>query len=87
MSLNKHYLYLWMRILLTLLIENWKLYETKQIFPLCFSVLADKDKTNALKKSKSIDRARYENSCYATDDDDNIVFEDFARLRLNEPDE
>lgn len=38
-----------------------------------------------LKKSKSIERARYENSCYATDDDDNIVFEDFARLRLNEP--
>lgn len=41
---------------------------------------------NALKKSKSIERSRYENSCYA-DDDDNIVFEDFARLRLNEPDE
>jgi len=38
-----------------------------------------------LKKSKSIERARYENSCYANDDDDNIVFEDFARLRLNEP--
>ncbi|XP_012216180.1 arrestin homolog [Linepithema humile] len=37
-----------------------------------------------LKKSKSTDRARYENSCYANDDDDNIVFEDFARLRLNE---
>ncbi|KAK0086270.1 hypothetical protein PV325_003469 [Microctonus aethiopoides] len=38
-----------------------------------------------LKKGKSVDRARYENSCYANDDDDNIVFEDFARLRLNEP--
>ncbi|XP_012056464.1 PREDICTED: arrestin homolog [Atta cephalotes] len=38
-----------------------------------------------LKKSKSIDRARYENSCYTNDDDDNIIFEDFARLRLNEP--
>lgn len=38
-----------------------------------------------LKKGKSIDRARYENSCYDNDDDDNIVFEDFARLRLNEP--
>lgn len=38
-----------------------------------------------LKKSKSTDRARYENSCYDNDDDDNIVFEDFARLRLNEP--
>jgi arrestin-2 len=39
-----------------------------------------------LKKGKSVERSRYENSCYA-DDDDNIVFEDFARLRLNEPDE
>ncbi|XP_033229224.1 arrestin homolog [Belonocnema kinseyi] len=38
-----------------------------------------------LKKTKSMDRSRYENSCYANDDDDNIVFEDFARLRLNEP--
>ncbi|EZA59121.1 Arrestin-like protein [Ooceraea biroi] len=38
-----------------------------------------------LKKGKSIDRARYESFCYANDDDDNIVFEDFARLRLNEP--
>lgn len=38
-----------------------------------------------IKKMKSVDRARYENSCYANDDDDNIVFEDFARLRLNEP--
>ncbi|XP_043472133.1 arrestin homolog [Leptopilina heterotoma] len=38
-----------------------------------------------MKKSKSIDRGRYESSCYANDDDDNIVFEDFARLRLNEP--
>lgn len=38
-----------------------------------------------LKQSKSIDRTQYENSCYANDDDDNIIFEDFARLRLNEP--
>lgn len=37
-----------------------------------------------MKKGKSIDRARYENSCYSNDDDDNIIFEDFARLRLNE---
>ncbi|XP_011872981.1 PREDICTED: arrestin homolog [Vollenhovia emeryi] len=44
------------------------------------------EKENAvLKKGKSIERARYENSCYANDDDDNIIFEDFARLRLNEP--
>lgn len=40
-----------------------------------------------MKKSKSQERSRYENSCYADDDEDNIVFEDFARLRLNEPDE
>ncbi|KAJ1522924.1 hypothetical protein ONE63_002063 [Megalurothrips usitatus] len=40
-----------------------------------------------LKKGKSQERSRYENSCYADDDEDNIVFEDFARLRLNEPDE
>ncbi|XP_066991220.1 arrestin homolog [Anabrus simplex] len=46
---------------------------------------AEREKANALKKSKSIERTRYENSCYAADDDDNIVFEDFARLRLNEP--
>lgn len=44
----------------------------------------DREKAN-LKKGKSQDRQRYENSCYANDDDDNIVFEDFARLRLNEP--
>ncbi|KAF0314803.1 hypothetical protein GQ607_017965 [Colletotrichum asianum] len=44
----------------------------------------EREKAQALKKTKSIERAKYENSCYA-DDDDNIVFEDFARLRLNEP--
>ncbi|KAF4524736.1 hypothetical protein B566_EDAN013804 [Ephemera danica] len=48
----------------------------------------ESQKVAALKKSKSIERSRYENSCYAGDDDeDNIVFEDFARMRLNEPDE
>lgn len=45
---------------------------------------AEKEKAT-LKKNKSIERTRYENSCYSNDDDDNIVFEDFARLRLNEP--
>ncbi|MDR5297214.1 hypothetical protein RHP02_25660, partial [Salmonella enterica subsp. enterica serovar Typhimurium] len=45
----------------------------------------EREKANALKKSKSIDRTRYENSRYVSDDEDNIVFEDFARLRLNEP--
>lgn len=44
----------------------------------------DRERVNALKKMKSIERHRYENSHYA-DDDDNIVFEDFARLRMNEP--
>lgn len=44
----------------------------------------DREKTK-VKRGKSTDRARYD-SCYANDDDDdNIVFEDFARLRLNEP--
>ncbi|XP_071455690.1 arrestin homolog [Hetaerina americana] len=45
----------------------------------------EKQKLNAERKAKSIERSRYENSCYADDDEDNIVFEDFARLRLNEP--
>ncbi|XP_049839312.1 arrestin homolog [Schistocerca gregaria] len=46
---------------------------------------AEREKAQAIKKMKSVERTRYENSCYAADDDDNIVFEDFARLRLNEP--
>ena len=48
---------------------------------------AKESKSSAMKKSKSQERSRYENACYADDDEDNIVFEDFARLRLNEPDE
>lgn len=44
----------------------------------------DEEKARALKKMKSIERARYEYSCYGNEDDDNIVFEDFARMRLNE---
>lgn len=44
----------------------------------------DRERVNAMKKMKSIERHRYENSHYA-DDDDNIVFEDFARMRMNEP--
>lgn len=47
----------------------------------------DSDKAANAKKNKGADRASYENSHFAADDDDNIVFEDFARLRLNEPDE
>jgi arrestin-2 len=48
---------------------------------------SDHDKAANAKKNKGADRASYENSHFAADDDDNIVFEDFARLRLNEPDE
>lgn len=44
----------------------------------------ERERVNAMKKMKSIERHRYEDSHYA-DDDDNIVFEDFARLRMNEP--
>lgn len=44
----------------------------------------ERERVNAMKKMKSIERHRYENSHYA-DDDDNIVFEDFAKLRMNEP--
>jgi arrestin-2 len=44
----------------------------------------ERERVNAMKKMKSIERHRYENSHYA-DDDDNIVFEDFARMRMNEP--
>ncbi|KAG8238043.1 hypothetical protein J437_LFUL013209 [Ladona fulva] len=42
------------------------------------------EKAAANKKAKSIERSRYENSCYTNDDDDNIVFEDFSRLRTQE---
>nr|XP_022904646.1 arrestin homolog [Onthophagus taurus] len=55
----------------------------KLLHPMPGSV--EKEKSNALKKMKSIERSKYENDCYTNDDDDNIVFEDFARLRLNEP--
>lgn len=41
----------------------------------------EKDRAQAIKKTKSID-GRYEKS-FANDDDDNIVFEDFARFRLS----
>ncbi|XP_044746674.1 arrestin homolog [Coccinella septempunctata] len=42
----------------------------------------EKDKAKALKKSRSIEKSRYENS-YTNDDDDNIIFEDFARFRMS----
>ena len=42
------------------------------------------DRGDRVRKQKSMERNRYDS--YANDDDDdNIVFEDFARLRLNEP--
>lgn len=41
----------------------------------------EKDRAQAMKKAKSID-GRYEKS-FTNDDEDNIVFEDFARFRLS----
>ncbi|KAF2896875.1 hypothetical protein ILUMI_09303 [Ignelater luminosus] len=45
---------------------------------------AEREKVTALKKMKSIERSRYENKSYSQDDEDNIVFEDFARYRLSQ---
>lgn len=45
----------------------------------------ERERVNAMKKMKSIERHRYENSHYDDEDDSNIVFEDFARMRMNEP--
>ncbi|PNF21669.1 Arrestin-like protein [Cryptotermes secundus] len=42
------------------------------------------EKEQAIKKSRSIERSHYESSRYVPDEEDNIVFEDFARLRLSE---
>ncbi|KAB5470413.1 hypothetical protein [Bacteroides fragilis] len=42
----------------------------------------EKQRVNAMKKMQSIEKHRYENSHYA-DDDDNIVFEDFAKMRMS----
>jgi hypothetical protein len=42
------------------------------------------EKEQALNKSRSIERSHYEGSRYVSDEEDNIVFEDFARLRLSE---
>lgn len=46
---------------------------------------AERQRFNAMKKMQSIERHRYENTLYANEEEDNIVFEDFARLRMNEP--
>ncbi|EFA07498.1 arrestin 2 [Tribolium castaneum] len=42
----------------------------------------EKEKPKTFKKMRSMEKARYANS-YEHDDDDNIVFEDFARFRLS----
>ncbi|KAJ3636875.1 hypothetical protein MTP99_000379 [Tenebrio molitor] len=42
----------------------------------------DKEKPMTFKKMRSMEKSRYGNS-YENDDDDNIVFEDFARFRLS----
>jgi hypothetical protein len=44
---------------------------------------ADHEKALALKKSRYIERSRHENPRCVSDDED-IVFEDFARLRRSE---
>lgn len=44
--------------------------------------LIEKEKPKTFKKMRSMEKARYGNS-YENDDDDNIVFEDFARFRLS----
>jgi hypothetical protein len=49
-----------------------------------FSGTIEHEKEQALKKSRSIERSHYESSRYVSDEEDNIVFEDFARLRLSE---
>lgn len=70
-------------ISIVFIILNVLMFQSNILFSITTGSI-EKEKA-MMKKSKSIDRARYENSCYANDDDDNIVFEDFARLRLNEP--
>lgn len=42
----------------------------------------EKERVQALKKMRSLEKARYQQS-FTNDDDDNIVFEDFARFRLS----
>jgi arrestin-2 len=44
----------------------------------------EREKAQELKKRRSIERSRCD-SRYVSDEEDNIVFEDFARLRLSEP--
>jgi arrestin-2 len=50
-----------------------------------FTGTVEREKAQAVKKMRSIERSHYENSSYVPDEEDNIVFEDFARLRLSEP--
>lgn len=42
----------------------------------------EKKRSNAMKKMKSIEQHRNVKGYYQ-DDDDNIVFEDFAKMRMN----
>ncbi|CAH1956279.1 unnamed protein product [Acanthoscelides obtectus] len=42
----------------------------------------EKERAHAVKKMKSVDKSRYEQS-FANDDEDNIVFEEFARFRMS----
>lgn len=42
----------------------------------------EKERAQAIKKMRSLEKARYQQS-FTNDDEDNIVFEDFARFRLS----
>lgn len=61
----------------------------QQISTLATSNKPSKDKTvkSGLQKVKSIDRAHYEETLYAADEEENIIFEDFARHRMSEVEE
>jgi arrestin-2 len=42
------------------------------------------EKAQALKKTRSIEKSRYEDNRHVAEQEDDIVFEDFARSRLTE---
>ena len=58
-------------------------FDLKEIFFFKFvSGSVEKKRSNAMKKMKSIEQHR-DTKGYYQDDDDNIVFEDFAKMRTN----
>lgn len=70
------------------LTKTWNKQKINQIwFDDKFSGSSEETKMKTLNKTKSVDRSNYENSCYANDDEDNIVFEDFAKMRMTDTEE